>query len=264
VCTLTWARTTDGYELFFNRDELKTRRPALPPEVRSTAGVRWLAAIDADAGGTWLGVNEHGLSVGLLNGWRGRDRAHPDATSRGLLVTALLGATSTAEVARRLAARELGEFRSFTLVALAPGAGPVLRATWDGERLEREGLDDDCQPISSSSRDPEGARRSRRAVWSRLAADGPPAPSALRAFHASHDPEPGAWSPCMHREDASTVAFTHVSVSAERVSLDFRAGPACGEAPAVTLDLPLVRGASREDHRPGSAAWSCSSNSSTG
>lgn len=264
MCTLTWARTGEGYELFFNRDELKTRRPALPPEVRSTGGVRWLAAIDADAGGTWLGVNERGVTVGLLNGWRGRDRARPDATSRGLLVTSLLDAGSTAELARRLEARDLTEFRSFSLVALEPGAAPALRATWDGERLEREHLGDDRQPITSSSRDPEGALRSRRAVWSRLAAGGPPDPSALRAFHASHDPEPGAWSPCMHREDASTVAFTHVTVRAARVSLDFRAGPACGDAPAVTLDLPLVRDPAAADHRPGPAAWSCSSNSSTG
>jgi len=237
VCTLTWARTPTGYELFFNRDELKTRRPALPPCERETGGVRWLAAIDADAGGTWLGVNQYGLSIGLLNGWRGRDLARADAVSRGLLVTSLLDAAGTDEVERRLRARALDVFRSFALIALEPSRD-LLRATWDGERLELERLADGRQPISSSSRDPEGAERNRRAVWSRLAGAGRlPGSAELAAFHASHEPEPGAWSPCMHREDAETVSFTRISVDGDGIALAYRAGATCGGAPFETRHL---------------------------
>ena len=245
MCTLTWTRSAGsvvGYELFFNRDELKTRRPALPPEEHESAGddgrpVRFLAAIDADAGGTWLGVNEHGLAVGLLNGWRDRDRTRPDATSRGLLVKELLGSRDTAALARRLARRGLAEFRSFTLIALEPGKAPVLRASWDGEALALDRLAEGDQPISSSSKDPEGAARARRAVWSRLASARAPGPAELAAFHASHEPEPGAWSPCMHREDAETVSFTRVLAAPREVSLTYRPGPACGNAPEVTRRL---------------------------
>ena len=257
MCTLTWARTADGYELFFNRDELKTRRPALPPEQRETGGVRWAAAIDADAGGTWLGVNAHGLTIGLLNGWRGRDQEQVGATSRGLLVTGLLDAECADEVERRLAARDLREFRSFNLLAFEPaefarGASRstskgVLRASWDGEQLVLERAADEHQPISSSSRDPEGAERNRRAVWRALAGEGLPGPAALAAFHASHDPEPGAWSPCMHRDDAETVSFTHIRVEPSRVQLSYQPGAPCRAAPAVTVELA----------RAGSS-WSCS------
>lgn len=246
MCTLTWARTPVGYELFFNRDELKTRREALPPEQRETSGVRWVAAIDADAGGTWLGVNEHGVSVGLLNGWRGRDLARRDATSRGLLVTSLLDVESVDAIEARLRGSGLDRFRSFRLLAFDP-AGAVLSAQWDGEQLSCERLADDNQPISSSSRDPEGAERSRRAAWARLAAASGtklPGPSELEAFHASHDPEPGAWSPCMHREDAETVSFTRIRIDAERVELTYRPGAPCAGAPArtVALERPLATG----------------------
>src|SRR5258707_15575033 len=68
MCTATWIRTRDGYELFFNRDELATRKPALPPAAREREGVRFLAPEDGDAGGTWIGVNERAIAVGLANG----------------------------------------------------------------------------------------------------------------------------------------------------------------------------------------------------
>ena len=55
------------YHLFFNCDELRTRGPALPPRMHEARGLRFLAPIDTDAGGSWLGVNELGLSIGLVN-----------------------------------------------------------------------------------------------------------------------------------------------------------------------------------------------------
>jgi hypothetical protein len=249
LCTLTWTRRGDGYELFFNRDELKTRQPAHPPELRRSNGVAYLAPIDADAGGTWLGVNELGLSVGLLNGWRPRDLREGDFTSRGHLVAGLLDARTAAEVAERVRARELTEFRSFTLFAVQPDQ-PVLRAAWSGEGLELAWLADTDQPISSSSRDPEGAARNRRRIFAGLAAGELPEPAQLAEFHRGHDPDPSAVSTCMHREDAETVSHTHVLVDASRVELRYHAGAPCHAAALHALDLPR---ASLSDSRPGPA-----------
>jgi len=52
MCTATWLRGITGYEVFFNRDELATRKPARPPARRDRGGVRILAPLDGDAGGT--------------------------------------------------------------------------------------------------------------------------------------------------------------------------------------------------------------------
>jgi uncharacterized protein with NRDE domain len=62
-----------------NRDERVDRPSAPPAEVEP--GV--VAGRDLLAGGTWLGVNSHGLFVALTN--RKIPASTPDAPSRGLL-----------------------------------------------------------------------------------------------------------------------------------------------------------------------------------
>ena len=248
MCTLTWTRRADGYELFFNRDELKTRRPARPPAVGDRNGVAYLAPIDADAGGTWLGVNASGLTVGLLNGWRSGDLRAGDFTSRGLLVASLLDCATSREVAERVLARDLEPFRSFTLVALEPGER-LLRATWHGAELDVGRLEDLEQPISSSSCDPEGAQRRRNRLFAELADGALPGPDQLEAFHADHDGGPSAWSPCMHRDDAETVSYTRIRVGAEDVELRYRAGAPCTSARVEILQLARtpLRASATED-----------------
>ena len=63
-----------------NRDEALDRPSAPPAEVEP--GV--VAGRDLLAGGSWLGVNGHGLFVAITN--RKSPAAAPDAYSRGLLV----------------------------------------------------------------------------------------------------------------------------------------------------------------------------------
>lgn len=67
MCTVTWTRTSGGYHLFMNRDELWTRGVAEGPALREGGAVRYLAPIDSDAGGTWIGVNAYGVTLCLLN-----------------------------------------------------------------------------------------------------------------------------------------------------------------------------------------------------
>ena len=190
--------------------------------------------------GEFLGVNELGLAVGLLNGWRLRDLCEGDFTSRGHLVTALLDARTASEVGQRMAARDLVAFRSFTLFAVQPGE-PVLCAVWNGEGLDLGRLTDTDQPVSSSSRDPEGAARTRRRVFAGLAAGELPGSAQLADFHRGHDPDPSAVSTCMHRDDAETVSQTRILVDASRVELHYHAGAPCREAALHTLELPRAR-----------------------
>src|ERR1041384_8245608 len=68
VCTVSWVHQPGGYHLLCNRDEKRTRGAAFAPQVLERGGVRYIAPIDSECGGTWLSANEFGLSVCLLNG----------------------------------------------------------------------------------------------------------------------------------------------------------------------------------------------------
>ena len=235
MCTLTWLRSGAGYELFFNRDEARTRLPALPPRVQSRGGVEFLCPLDADAGGTWLGVNVFGLTVGVLNG-RADGPVPAAPRSRGLLVLDLLDAPQSAEVERRLHSADLSRTRAFRLIALEPGA-ELLDAVWDGRELRLSRRGDAEQPVCSSSLDPEGASRSRGAAWAEVLARGAPDARVHADFHRGHVPARGALSTCMHRPDASTVSLTRTRVGARRVELGYRPGPPCEDAPSEWLAL---------------------------
>jgi len=229
MCTATWIRTEDGYEVFFNRDELRTRKPANPPATIVRAGVRILAPIDGDAGGTWLGANEHGVTVGLANGGPSPGGVF---RSRGLLVLDLLEGRDLAEVRRRLEASAATPYRPYALFAI-DAAGAM--ATF-GERQAAAGTDGAL--LFSSSRDPVRARASREAVLDRMRSErGGVDAELLRAFHASHEPERGPFSPCMHREDAGTVSFSRIRVGPREVVLDYRPGPLCEPAEVATARL---------------------------
>lgn len=99
-----------------NRDELY-ERPALAPQV--IAYDPWVVAgQDLTAGGTWLGVNQHGMVVGLLNRRQpgGIAAVDPTKRSRGLLALEMLQCRSAGGALDQLR-REPGErYNGFNLL----------------------------------------------------------------------------------------------------------------------------------------------------
>jgi hypothetical protein len=241
VCTATWIATQDGYEVLFNRDELRTRKPALPPAVRQREGMRFLSPEDGDAGGTWIGANELGLSIGLANGpvgAGGRGSGAREFRSRGLLVLDLLAAADLAEVERRLRSVDPSIHRPFALFAIQPGREAELWRS-DGGSIARLPDGGGGAILLTSSRDDERARKERGALLDRMkAANAGLDPELLARFHRSHEPDRGAFSPCMHREDASTVSLTLIRVGALEVGMEYRDGPPCESTGSSSVRLP--------------------------
>jgi hypothetical protein len=90
-------RLVPGYPVVVaaNRDEARDR-PSEPPLLWA-AGL--LAPRDRRAGGTWIGLNRHGLVVGITN--RSREPSDPGRPSRGeLVVEALTAPAARAAVSR--------------------------------------------------------------------------------------------------------------------------------------------------------------------
>src|SRR5262245_19361134 len=102
MCTVSWVHDDRRYQIFCNRDEKLTRLPATDPQFLCRDGVRFVAPIDGDFGGTWLAANEFGVSVCLLNGSaRSRGAAGSQHRSRGQIVLDLASAKSLREVQAR-------------------------------------------------------------------------------------------------------------------------------------------------------------------
>jgi uncharacterized protein with NRDE domain len=80
-----------------NREE-RYDRPSTPPAIQS-GKPRALCGIDQEAGGTWLGVNQHGMFVAACN--RRKWNAPVSPLSRGVLCRELLRAGSAREAADR-------------------------------------------------------------------------------------------------------------------------------------------------------------------
>jgi len=117
MCTLAlYFQEFQDYPLIIaaNRDEFYSR-PSGPPQVLWKEPVVF-GGKDLLAGGTWLGVNEHGLVAGILNrrsenqggAWSGR--------SRGLLCLDLLKSRNPAEARRRLMDQNGSSYRPFNLL----------------------------------------------------------------------------------------------------------------------------------------------------
>jgi hypothetical protein len=227
MCTVSWSQSSDGgYQLFCNRDEKRTRKAAIAPQLRTTGGTRFIAPLDGNFGGTWIGVNEYGVAVCLLNRY---DRAAPGQVSRGLLVIDLLSSRSAAEAIQSAATRDLPQFSPFNLVALEP-ALPAALCVWDG-KLSRVFLDAGAfLPLASSSRDQHGAEQARRRAFKEA--------ESLEHFHRDHLDGPSAYSPCMHREDAETVSFSLVNVGPSEISLSYSPGPPCRHVPPLVQAIP--------------------------
>jgi len=85
-----------------NREE-RFERPTQPPKIQSGTP-RAVCGIDRKAGGTWLGVNQHGMFAAVTN--RRKNAVPADPRSRGLLCRELLS-LRTAKEAAEYAATEL-------------------------------------------------------------------------------------------------------------------------------------------------------------
>jgi hypothetical protein len=244
VCTLTWIALERGYELHFNRDEKLTRAPGLPPQRFERGGRAWLAPTDPDGGGSWIGVNDAGVTLALLNGYRRVDEAPRAWRSRGLLVQELFDLERAEQLAPRLRALDLREYRSFTLLALDRDARGYA-GLWDGAQLAFQVREAAGAPLCSSSLDPTGATKARQELFDVLRRErGGVDAELLREFHASHAPERGPLSPCMHRADAQTQSFTLTRVAGDVAELEYTPGAPCLGLAPTTLALSLRRAAS--------------------
>jgi len=134
MCTLFFRhRPGDDYPLAIlsNRDE-QYGRPAEGWDWRGS-GPDWFAPIDLEAGGTWIGLNRHGVVAALTNifpSWEGTE-----FRSRGVLVSDMLNLERAADAPEAIASTfSEHPYNKFNLVVADSSKAFVF--SWSGDRIE--------------------------------------------------------------------------------------------------------------------------------
>ncbi len=198
MCTLVIAaRVVPEHSLVVvaNRDE-QLGRPSTPP-FRWSSG--FIAPRDDLAGGTWLGLNDRGVFVGITNRFSGpRD---PTRTSRGAIVIDALSEDCARAIHTKMARLEPARYNGFHLVYA--DEHDVLATVSDGHTALQLSLGNGVTIVTERSFGASGDehRVARiRAGWSRLVTERREGPREenLTTLLSEHDDEDPLGATCIH------------------------------------------------------------------
>ncbi|HEY1232200.1 MAG TPA: NRDE family protein [Candidatus Binatia bacterium] len=253
MCTLAiYFRAFDDFPLIIaaNRDE-HYDRPSAPPSLLHTTP-KIISGRDLRAGGTWLGCNERGLVVAILNRHSNDGPpVLPSARSRGALCMDLLMQNSISDVTAFLVEHRV-RYNPFTLLFADPRAAYVAHN--EGQAILTHKLETGLHVFSSAADFELHSNKARRAealfaeVKDRmplLACDLPASITALQAVLADHSLPAESTNPgdaiCVHRENSGTVSSSIVFFSQPKSRFDsyYCEGPPCRNRFGDALGLDL-------------------------
>jgi uncharacterized protein with NRDE domain len=245
-------RVFDEYPIIVaaNRDE-HYDRPSAPPAILP-ANPALIAGKDLRAGGTWLGINERGLTAAILNRRiNGQPLPSTDARSRGLLCLDLLRHESGAS-AKAFIDDHIHRYNPFTVVF---GDQNEMYASYNREReIVTLRLQPGLHVFSSAAEFDLHSAKAVRAysLFARLQAEVKPVSgavsasiAALQAVLADHSPAENSSDPgdaiCVHREASGTVSSSLIffSKNESRADAFYCPGPPCRSAFGAAVGLHL-------------------------
>jgi len=253
VCTLAvYFRAFDNFPLIIaaNRDEHYDRPSAAPSLLHTTPKI--ISGRDLRAGGTWLGFNEHGLVVAILNRHSNDGPPLlPSARSRGALCMDLLMQNSVTDATAVLAEHRV-RYNPFTVLFADPRAAYVAHN--EGQAILTQKLDTGLHVFSSAADFELHSSKARRAealfaeVKDRTPMLGSDLRASIRALQtvlADHSLPADSTNPgdaiCVHRESSGTVSSSILffSQSSSRFDSYYCEGPPCRNAFGDALGLDL-------------------------
>ena len=211
-----------------NRDELRSRPPALLPDVFEKHGVEMTYPRER-SGGTWIACNGHGNLLALLN-WNGSGSRKFGAKrrTRGLVIPELIDLPDSSTADSHFQRMNLDGLFPFRLVGIFRSGSVINEWRWDGTTKESLRHSWTRKHWFSSSLSDSVAEKERGRAC-KVAASQPTVGAIewLRQLHRSHVPSPGPFSVCVHRQDAATVSYTEVRCGGTQISMDYLDGNPC-------------------------------------
>lgn len=255
MCTLTafsfFGQTAEPSGLLrvsFNRDEMRTRPPGLPPKFHTIENRNTLYPIDPQGGGAWIALNDAGLVMAILNVNPGPHyikemiRLMPRMKSRGKIIPSLLQA-STAEEALNLAKKiDLEQFFPFRLVFMDRNHHGFLR--WDRTGVE-SGMEEWVKPIfyTSSGLGDSLVHEVREPLFQEMLANRTTSPEEFAGyqdqFHQLQIYKRPHLSICMERSDARTVSHTLIEIDGRQGVINYKDNAPCKKGVTVRSHMNL-------------------------
>ena len=242
MCTLAiYFRVFGDYPVVVaaNRDEFLDRPALLPTALGDRP--RIIGGKDLRASGTWLGINEHGLIVGLLNRRIAENGPNDDnLRSRGLLCLDALQHASAASALQYVESQRARDYNGFNLLMASRdeafvaynrgGEIEVVKLTPGMHLLTNADVDDfECPRISRSY-----GRFAELGQREDFAADPVARRAELAALLADHSTQLDARtgrpnSLCLHLGDYGTRSSSLIFLRRDSTRVDhfFASGPPC-------------------------------------
>ena len=166
MCTVSFIARQRGYLLAMNRDEQLSRVAGLPPKLKIVNG-RKLFSSSEPGGGTWIAVNDAGVSFALINWYSVPARVRQNPVSRGGNVNSGGAQTAPDAALEILAGRPMKRTHPFRLIGVFPATKTVVEWSWDLRRLVRKNHPWRTQQFISSGFDEPKAQLVRSQIFRR-------------------------------------------------------------------------------------------------
>lgn len=228
MCTVSFIPNANGFRLGMNRDESRLRPIALQPEVHGTPD-GFAIYPSEPGGGTWIGMNDSGLCLALINWYKVPTLPVRRTRSRGIVVKEMIQSRSGENLSGFLQELPLEEMPPFRLIAISLRESRVSEFRWDQNRVTPLCHRWAARHWFSSGLDEQQAEVTRAEVCRRAWNESDAGELGwLRRLHGSHVPERGGFSICMHRGEACTVSYTEVEVYDACGTMRYHPGSLCG------------------------------------
>lgn len=230
MCTLTIHHDANGLLVTMNRDEVRTRAAERPPQRRAggVENIEWLAPIDGESGGTWIGTNNRGMHAALLNRYlptdvpRAGDSSH--RPSRGQIIVDIMAQSSESAALRWVdSVFDPVPYPSFLLVVMTSPHTHTI--AWDGRELRREKHVGEWLFFTSSSWRSGEVTEYRRLEFEKWLRQGAPCSGSIPAFHLLAPAGLLEWAPLMQREHTATRSITQIEANDARGETEMRHWP---------------------------------------
>jgi hypothetical protein len=238
MCTVTTQFEHDRLIVTMNRDEFRSRAPEEAPAVRGEKA-NLIYPVDTKAGGTWIGVNRHGVCCCLTNQYLFSETDSSDAEpspagrSRGLIIPEILEHGHWQAVVNATKCLDPVRLAPFNLMVFASGK-PWIEFDWPGQGgLTAREAGMDRFMLTSSSWNTESVMAWRRQKYDEWLL-APRYLGTLPTFHLLQPRDMEEWAPLMSRKKTHTRSITQIEVDNKNNEIHVRYWP----LPTPSTDSP--------------------------